>query len=216
MGGFGLTRCETKELVGEYIRALGRENPFTDNLPGYDWLASFLKRHPELTSRVPEQLKMSRAKSTVNKRIFDEWFQLLKTTLEENNLIDMPEKIYNVEESYFPLHPKRIKVLCKRGISHLFRLIGGSDRDSITVQGCARSDGFMLLPYILYVAKSLRVNWTTNGPAGAKYIVSEKGWMDKTSFYDWFYQIFHPIVTRWQTSCANNGWSCITSENCYH
>ena len=33
--GFGLTRCETKELVQEYKSAWGRENPFTDILPGY-------------------------------------------------------------------------------------------------------------------------------------------------------------------------------------
>ena len=92
-------------VVGECISALGRENPFTDNLPGYDWLASFLKCHPEIISRVPELLKKSQAKSAANKRIFDEWFQLLKTTLEDNMLIDMPERVYNADESSFPLDP---------------------------------------------------------------------------------------------------------------
>ena len=106
----------------------------------------------------------------------------------------MPEKIYNMDESVFPLDPKRIKVLCERGISHLFHLISGSGRDSITVQGCVWADGFMLPPYILYAAKNLRVYWTTNGPAGAEYNVSEKGWMNTTSFYDWFTNFFIPLL----------------------
>ena len=88
---------------------MGHENPFADNLPDYDWVASFLKLHPELISFVPKQLKKSPAKSAANKRIFDEWFQLLKTTLEENNLIDMPERIYNVDKSAFRLTgPQRL------------------------------------------------------------------------------------------------------------
>ena len=76
--GFGLTRCKMKELVGEYISALGCEDPFTDNLPSYDWLASFLKLHPKLTFRVQEQLKKSWAKSAANKRILMSGFSCLK------------------------------------------------------------------------------------------------------------------------------------------
>ena len=38
------------------------------------------------------------------------------------------------------------------------------------------------------------LNWTPNGPAGAKYNVSEKGWMDTTSFHDWFTNFFIQLL----------------------
>ena len=36
----------------------------------------------------------------------DEYFQLLKDTLIENNLMDSPNQIYNVDETGMPLDPK--------------------------------------------------------------------------------------------------------------
>ena len=46
----------------------------------------------------------------------------------------------------------------------------------------------------MYAAKNLKVNWTTNGPAGAKYNVSKKGRMDRTSFHNWFTNFFIPLL----------------------
>ncbi|KAK3796229.1 hypothetical protein RRG08_006799 [Elysia crispata] len=55
---------------------------------------------------------------------------------------------------------------------------------------CARADGVMLPPYILYAAKNFCVKWTENGPDGARYNVSDKGWMDTACFNDWFQNHF--------------------------
>ncbi|GFO21204.1 Jerky protein [Plakobranchus ocellatus] len=187
--GFGMTPKETQEVVGEYLEALDRETPFVHGVPGPDWLDGFLKHHQDLSCRLPEQMKMSRQKSSANKTIYDAWFSLLKKTLTYHNLLNKPERVYNVDESGFPLDPKRLKVITQKGIQNLFRLIGGSGRETITVQllqGCAKADGAMLPPYILYAAKNLRVKWTDNGPDGARYNVSDKGWMDTACFKDWF------------------------------
>lgn len=192
--GFGLTRKETLEVVGEFITATGKESPFVDGIPGEDWLESFMKRHPELSTRLPEQLKSVRAKTAANKDTVSNWFKFLKETLVDNDLLDKPERIYNVDESGFPLDPKRLKVISQKGIPHLFRVIGGSGRENITVQGCGRADGVMLPPYVLYSAKNLRLSWTEGGPENAKYNVSEKGWMDQSCFHDWFCNHFIPFL----------------------
>ena len=68
----------------------------------------FQKRHPDLTCRLPEQMKASRQKSSVNKDIYDSWFKLLWEILEENDLWDKPKRMYNVDESKFPLDPRRL------------------------------------------------------------------------------------------------------------
>ena len=78
--GIGLTRAETQEVVGDYIKSIGRDTQFVDGVPADDWLDSFFKRHPELTLRMPEQLKSSRAKSWANKPIYEHWFNPNRTS----------------------------------------------------------------------------------------------------------------------------------------
>ncbi|GFO40977.1 pogo transposable element with krab domain [Plakobranchus ocellatus] len=89
-----------------------------------------------------------------------------------------------------PLDPKRLRVIGQKNISHLFRIIGGSGRDSITVNGCAGADRRMLPPYVVYSAKNLRDAWTIGRPQGCRYNCSDKGWMDSTVFVGWFEELF--------------------------
>ena len=153
--GFGFTRNEALQLVGEY--AVHRNvNPFKSVLPTQEWFYGFMKRHPRLTTRLPEQLKAARAKSCGNPTVVKHWFELVKETLEKNNLMHRPDMVFNVDETGLPLDPRRMKVICEKNIAHLFRVIGGSGRDSITVKGCASADGRMLPPYVIYAAKNLR------------------------------------------------------------
>ena len=50
--------------VGLYITACGRENPFRDSTPEYDWWCGFLHRWPKLTQRKPEHLPCQRVQCT--------------------------------------------------------------------------------------------------------------------------------------------------------
>lgn len=43
--GFGLTRKETLQLVGQYVTDNNIQTPFKDNIPGKDWFIEFKKRH---------------------------------------------------------------------------------------------------------------------------------------------------------------------------
>ena len=45
----------------------------------------------------------------VNKETMDHYFLLLKDTLDEHNLLDKPEQIYNVDKSGLSLDPKAPK-----------------------------------------------------------------------------------------------------------
>lgn len=161
--GFGFTWGETLQLIGEYAAHRG-VNPFKSTLPTQDWLVGFMKRHPTLTARLPEQLKAARAKSSANATVLEKWFELVRETLEENNLINRPDRVFNVDETGLPLDPKRMKVICLKNIDHLFRVIGGSGRDSITVNGCASAEGRMLPPQCNLCsqkpARGLEVKWT--------------------------------------------------------
>ncbi|XP_071947381.1 uncharacterized protein [Antedon mediterranea] len=71
--GYGRTMMEMKRVVKKFLDANGRPNPFVDNLPGRRWMRNFLRRHPELSMRLPETLGRERADVTVNK--IQRWFR---------------------------------------------------------------------------------------------------------------------------------------------
>lgn len=165
---FGFSREETINIVAEFVQDQGLSNCFTDGVPGEDWIIGFMKRHPTLTLRKPEQLKKTRLKAITNQEVLKDFFHLFRTLCVENNIFNDPSRIYNVDESGFPLDASRTKVLCEKGIRQLFNVIGGSGREQITVNGCCSADGKMLPPYVVYQAAQIRLKWTEDGPVGTK------------------------------------------------
>ena len=60
--GYGCTKEQILQAVHKIVVADNRPNTFTDNRPGKKWWTGFLKRHPELSLRTPENLDSHRAK----------------------------------------------------------------------------------------------------------------------------------------------------------
>lgn len=58
---FPLTNKDLRILVKECLDAQGRTSRFVDNLPGREFFAGFMKRHPELSVRRANVVKRSRA-----------------------------------------------------------------------------------------------------------------------------------------------------------
>ncbi|KAF6206007.1 hypothetical protein GE061_017232 [Apolygus lucorum] len=54
--GFPATRVELLDSVQRLLGEIQRENPFTQNRQGKKWLECFLKRHPSVTLRTPQNL----------------------------------------------------------------------------------------------------------------------------------------------------------------
>ena len=87
--GYGRTRQQITEMVKAILDKDGRPNPFSDNRPGKDWWYGFLRRHPNLTMRSPEQLQVSRA-SACSKQRLDKWNKDFDGFLKEH------DELYNV------------------------------------------------------------------------------------------------------------------------
>jgi len=52
-----------------------------------------------------------------------------------------------------------------------------------------------LPPFILYKGKNMYRRWMVGGPAGARYGISESGWMDPANFLSRFLKLFLPAVS---------------------
>ncbi|CAB3252107.1 unnamed protein product [Arctia plantaginis] len=95
-----LTKDSLLDSVQKIIIDQNRPNPFTNNRPSKKWFQSFMKRHPNLTQRVPDNL--SRARDNVSENNIRTWFTEIESYLDENNfktILNDPHRIFNADET---------------------------------------------------------------------------------------------------------------------
>ncbi|CAH1954589.1 unnamed protein product [Acanthoscelides obtectus] len=107
--GWGLSRKEVLELVGKYVTKNNIKTPSKDGIPGEDWFLSFKKRH-RLSLKKPQGLEYAR-KQANDSFVIEQYFDMLKATLENNNLQNKPFQIYNIDETSFTLDPSKTKIV---------------------------------------------------------------------------------------------------------
>lgn len=116
--GYGQTRRQICETVKKILDKDGRQNPFVDNRPGKDWWYGFLSRN-KLTIRRTSALESYRA-SACTKEVLEKWYTDFEQFLLCNNIHNKPDRIWNCDESGFPLCPKSGKVLAPVGIKTVY------------------------------------------------------------------------------------------------
>ena len=193
---FGINKEEVIGVVGDYCRVAKKKVPFKDGTPGDDWWKGFMARYPDLAKRKPQQHQLVRAKATTE-QLVDHWFNdVLGPTLDELDLHDKPQQLFNADESFLPLSGKPDHIICKKGIKSPQMLIGGSGRENITIHCCVSASGQYIPPYVIYTGQKLMFDHTQGGPLGTRYGVSPSGWMTNKTFLDWFSSQFIPSLPR--------------------
>ena len=189
--GYPLDSTDIRGIVKGYLDRAGRkEKRFTNNLPGYEWTSSFLKRHADILSvRLSENIKRARAEVNIN--CVKEFFENLRESLEGIP----PENVINYDETNFSDDPGRKHVVVKRGIKHAERVMDSS-KASISVMMCASGDGKLLPTYVLYKAEHLWDTWQEGGPPDARYNRNKSGWFDLPIYEDWFLTVALPYLKK--------------------
>jgi len=145
--GFGRTKNELLDAVKRILDTDGRSTPFKENRPGKDWYYAFLKRHPELSSRTPQQLSKERAIITPAK--VEQWFrdfsEFMAKETEDQHLWKDPSRWFNADESGFPLCPKSGKILACKGVPKVYNFTS-SDKTQVTVLACMNAVGLYVKP----------------------------------------------------------------------
>jgi len=182
--GFPLREREVRSLATDYATKNGllvfAQNK-TQNA-GYFWMQGFLRRHPELKVKRAEGLSAARAQA-VNEVKIMHWFDQLKQVLMNANVLNMPEFIWNLDES---------------GLQDVFqskRAIGESGRQLYQVQAAEKGDTTTIVPVfnavgtvaslmVIFKGVRLRPECCVGSPNNAVVKCSPDGWINKELFYE--------------------------------
>jgi len=190
--GFPLDRLDLRLLVKGYLNRRGKKvKRFgRSNMPGKEWVNSFLTRHSDvLAVRLCQNIKRCRA--AVSRETINQYFDNLTISLEGIPL----SHIINYDETNLTDDPARRKIITKRGTRYPERIIN-STKTSISIMFAACADGTLLPLYTVYKSKHLHESWRIGGPKGARFNRSPSGWFDSLCFDDWIKSIALPYFSK--------------------
>ncbi|XP_041477169.1 uncharacterized protein LOC121425224 [Lytechinus variegatus] len=170
-----------------------RKTPFKEGMPGKKWLRCFFKRHPELSERKPELLGSERAVVTTEKmdKFYDDLNEYL-VTKDCSSILTSPRRIFNCDESGFPLSGKMSKIIATKG-SRTVSSVGSSNKSQVTVLATISASGDVLPPTIVIAGQRFKENPLKDGPE-ACLGRSESGWMTSEVFFEYVANSFIPWV----------------------
>ena len=188
--GYGQTRRQICEIVMKLIEKDHRPSPFKDNRPGKDWWYSFLKRNEGLSLRTASSLELPRASACTNEALL-KWYTEFEQFLISNNLINKAGRIWNCDESGFPLAPKGGKVLAPRGTKTVYRTCSAK-KEQITTLVAVSASGGIIPPFHIFPGERFNYNPLEGGVDGAYFGKSPNGWITTELFYGWMANHFAP------------------------
>ncbi|CAH2108940.1 unnamed protein product [Euphydryas editha] len=188
--GYPLEPIDFRNIVKGYLDKMGIEvKKFKNNMPGPDFMTSFLKRHKnKISSRLSQNIKRSRA--AVSPETINEYFGELETSLQGIP----PCNIINYDETNLTDDPGRKRVLVKRTVKYPERVMNHT-KGSTSIMMAAAADGTLLPPYVVYKAQNMYDTWRQNGPKGCRYNCTQSGWFDGVTFQDWVKTIAMPYFS---------------------
>jgi hypothetical protein len=173
--GFPLSAGDLRHTIRDYLHSQGRKTRFVDNMPGPDFIAGFLQRHPVLSQRKANLIKRSRA--GVTHEIVNDFFEKFAITAQGVP----PQNVFNYDETYLQENPGSIKAIFKRGIKHAEHVKNHS-KTSISVMMCGSASGKLLHPYVVYKGTNVYREWCT-AYKDAVFSATKSGWQKITSHF---------------------------------
>jgi len=145
---------------------LDRKTPFANGQPGRHWYESFLRRHPEISIRVSQNLPKNRA--SVTEDILRNWFKEIEQHLVEKELLDIDGTRIFCDESAFYLCPKGERVLVRKGDKAVYNFTQNDEKKCLTVLFMTNATGALVPPMIVFpyerisysVSQSVPINWS--------------------------------------------------------
>lgn len=184
--GFGLTVFAIRKVAYDLAAASGRKNFLNSgkNIASKWWWASYKERYG-LSLRVPENLSAYRA-SMANPTILADYYLKLDHLTTELGIKDMPDRIWNCDETGMSYVVKPGRVVTAIGKKYVYNRTYAERGETHTVLACICANGTWIPPMIIFKG----VRWTDilarDSLPNSLVKLSPKGWINTELFVEWF------------------------------
>jgi len=179
-----MTVKEVKKLAYDFAEEAHIPHNFNKEKreAGWDWLAGFRKRNPQLSLRSPEPTSAARAQA-FNKPQVHIFFNLFFNTMRSENI--SVEKIYNMDESALTTVQKPSKVFAQKGKKQVGVLTSAERGQHVIVVSCIGSSGQCVPPALIFPRKIFNANLYDGAPPGTLKMYQDTGYMTGELFIEW-------------------------------
>lgn len=194
---FGLTVSDIRRLAFQIAEIHNIQNNFNKEkcMAGKAWFYKFMKKHPQLSVRQPENTSLNRIKGFNRENVFH-FFDLLEKIVDENGI--EPSNIFNVDESGFStVQKKPQKIVGLKGKKQIGAATGGERGVNTTAVCCASVSGQFIPPMLIFKRMRQNPELANGAPLGSIVTVSESGYINSALFVEWlkhFIKIVKPTL----------------------
>jgi len=152
---------------------------------GYEWMNSFLTRHPDISVRKPEPLSVARA-SGMNETVVHKWFDDLQSSINQMGISGMPSHFWNVDETGLQDYFVPKQVLGEKG-KPSYQTTAGEKGETTTLVAAFNAMGTYLKPLVIFRGVRLKPEWLDGLPKDFTVTLrmSDNGWITKELFLAW-------------------------------
>lgn len=86
----------------------------------------------------------------MNREIVQQYFDLLSTVLRDNDLVEKPGNIFNMDETGLQLNNRPGEVIAEKGSKCVNTITSWEKGETVTVVSCFSGEGSYLLPYCIF------------------------------------------------------------------
>lgn len=176
--GYGYTKSNVQHMATDYCKSMGKSVISEKGLSSM-WFYAFMKRWPDLKLAKPQKLQMSRAKSASREAI-DSYFHELGTVLQQNNLLESPERIFNIDETGISMEHAPPKIVCASSSNP--QAVTSARSSNVTIIAGANAIGNNIPPFYVFPGKRWNDEFLNGAPAGSTGSMSETGWSNSGIF----------------------------------
>lgn len=190
--GFPPDRRAIRTLAYQFAEKLQIQHNFDNEnqMAGNEWFKSFIERNPELSIRQAEGLSVARAKGLSREEV-NNFHELLTKVLADNDLLDKPERIYNMDESGVQLNNKPGKVVAKKGAKVVNSVTSAEKGETMTIVACCNAIGNFLPPVVIIKGVNKKPEFENGLPLGSKVYMNKKSaYINTDLFYKWLTEHF--------------------------
>jgi len=151
-----------------------------------------MDRNWDLSLRQTEGLSVARAQGMYREDV-NNYFKILQSILVENDLLNKPQNIINMDETGFNVNNEPGKVITEKGIKTLHDVTSVERGEHVTIVAACNAEGRFLPPVVILKGKYMKEDWCFGLPPGSEiYMNPQTAYINTDLFARWFKDIFVP------------------------